>query len=469
MESEKSESEEHFPGGEATDTEQSSHSTFSSAPPEEGEIPIMDADLRALVEESAFQALTEGPLAKRTCFSFATESLAMEESEFFSLTFPRKLWKIVESDRFQSICWNEDGTCIVIDEEQFKVEILEKRSAIRIFETDCMKSFIRQLNLYGFSKVRQDVERSASLQEFLVEERAACPLNKLFLACNPSFKRGCPQLLSKMKRRVGVKNTSGHPSLPTPSPGESSGQEQHPNPEDPMCAPAGKCAKKRSAATAAAAAAAAASACCTAACCASASTWFHPCPASASTSVTSSAPLSASASSTFASISTFASVSTSAPSPVSFLAPAVASTSRETGPRSAEAKPGGGKKVAPGNGGALVRGGFPAGPLLSGGFPAPARLSQFGPFHLPPLMGHRPLPPEGLAAPASLFHTLHGGSLRPMMYPAMYSELTAFQTHVAGLLPFWGPCYSMPMVTTTPAGAPPISDCPPRRKRAPEG
>ncbi|NWX88586.1 HSFY1 protein, partial [Nothoprocta ornata] len=117
------------------------------------------------------------------------------------LTFPKKLWKIVESDQFKSIWWDHDGNCVVIDEESFKKEVLERRGPLRIFETDCMKSFIRQLNLYGFSKMRQDFQRSASLAEFLAEEKAASAFSKLQFYYNPNFKRGYPHLLVRCKRR----------------------------------------------------------------------------------------------------------------------------------------------------------------------------------------------------------------------------------------------------------------------------
>uniref|UniRef100_A0A4X2LIJ7 HSF-type DNA-binding domain-containing protein n=1 Tax=Vombatus ursinus TaxID=29139 RepID=A0A4X2LIJ7_VOMUR len=157
MDSGKSEPQENSPRGGPIDTEYSNDSTFSSIPLERGEVPLMDADLRALVEENAFQALTRGPLGKTICFPFSDESLIMEENEFFSLTFPRKLWKIVESDRFRSICWNKDGTyCVVIEEEFFQTEVLDRKGLIRIFKTSSLKSFIRQLNLYGFSKIRMN-------------------------------------------------------------------------------------------------------------------------------------------------------------------------------------------------------------------------------------------------------------------------------------------------------------------------
>ena len=91
---------------------------------------------------------------------------------FSSLSFPQKLWLLVESDEFKSIWWGHCGKCIVIAEEMFKAEVLEKRSPLRIFETESMKSFIHQLNLYGFTKMRKDSQRSPSLPEFLAEEDA---------------------------------------------------------------------------------------------------------------------------------------------------------------------------------------------------------------------------------------------------------------------------------------------------------
>ena len=63
-----------------------------------------------------------------------------------------QIQNIVESDQFESIWWDERGTCIVINEELFKKEVLERKAPFRIFETKTMKSLIRQLNLYGFSK-----------------------------------------------------------------------------------------------------------------------------------------------------------------------------------------------------------------------------------------------------------------------------------------------------------------------------
>ena len=138
-----------------------------------------DLVLRSMIEEYAFQALSEDLVIKRPCYKYSV-SETDEVNNFLSLTFPQKLWNIVESDQFESIWWDERGTCIVINEELFKKEVLERKAPFRIFETKTMKSLIRQLNLYGFSKKRQTFQRSASLPVFLEEENNISLLSKVF-------------------------------------------------------------------------------------------------------------------------------------------------------------------------------------------------------------------------------------------------------------------------------------------------
>ncbi|XP_078403886.1 heat shock transcription factor, Y-linked-like [Cetorhinus maximus] len=162
-----------------------------------------DSELRTILEENALQALTEESVLKRPRLVYYEE---VGDTDLMSLTFPKKLWKIVESDQFASIRWDDGGNCVVIDEESFKREVLERRGPSRIFETDCMKSFIRQLNLYGFSKIRQDFQRSASLSEFIAEEKGAVSMTKFQFYHNLNFRRDYPHLLPRMKRRVGIKS-----------------------------------------------------------------------------------------------------------------------------------------------------------------------------------------------------------------------------------------------------------------------
>ncbi|XP_052519994.1 heat shock transcription factor, Y-linked-like [Budorcas taxicolor] len=171
-----------------------------------------DSVLRSMIEEDAFQALFEEVVIKMPRYKFSV-SETDELNDFLSLTFPQKLWKLVESDQFKSIWWDESGTSIVINEEVFKKEVLERQAPFRIFETDSMKSLVRQLNLYGFKKKQHTFQRSASLADFLEEKSNVSVLSKLQIYHNPNFKKGYPQLLLRMKRRIGIKNVSPNASL----------------------------------------------------------------------------------------------------------------------------------------------------------------------------------------------------------------------------------------------------------------
>ncbi|ELR47306.1 Heat shock transcription factor, Y-linked, partial [Bos mutus] len=122
------------------------------------------------------------------------------EGSLLSLPFP-----IINSHCFMSFWWEEDGTCLRINEELFK-DILERVGSGKLFETDCLKSFVCQLSLYGFSKACQDVLTSLCLTSLLMEEPPVCVLSKF--CYSPLFKRDSPHLLKKMKRRVGVKSAS---------------------------------------------------------------------------------------------------------------------------------------------------------------------------------------------------------------------------------------------------------------------
>ena len=138
-----------------------------------------DKVLRSVIEEYAFQALYEKVVIKRPRYTFSVSETG-ELNASLSLTFPQKLWAILESDQFESIWWDESGTCIVINEELFKKEVLERKGPFRVFETNSMKSLIQQLNLYGFSKKWQTFQRSASLPDFLEEENNISLLSKVF-------------------------------------------------------------------------------------------------------------------------------------------------------------------------------------------------------------------------------------------------------------------------------------------------
>ncbi|NXF78046.1 HSFY1 protein, partial [Sclerurus mexicanus] len=117
------------------------------------------------------------------------------------LCFPQKLWKMLESDQFRSIWWSEGGKCVAINEELFKKEVLGGEGPQQVFQTQSIKSIIRQLNFYGFSKMQQDAQRSASLPEFLAEEAAVSAHSQVLYYYNPCFNRAHPRLLERCLRR----------------------------------------------------------------------------------------------------------------------------------------------------------------------------------------------------------------------------------------------------------------------------
>ncbi|XP_065315205.1 uncharacterized protein LOC135924085 [Gordionus sp. m RMFG-2023] len=66
------------------------------------------------------------------------------------LTFPYKLFRIVCHCKSKAIAWNGDGKSVLININDFQTEYLNKG----IFQTKRLASFVRQLNLYGFKKVK---------------------------------------------------------------------------------------------------------------------------------------------------------------------------------------------------------------------------------------------------------------------------------------------------------------------------
>ncbi|KAK4814889.1 hypothetical protein QYF61_001267 [Mycteria americana] len=214
--------------------------TTSPGPAGQGARAPGDAAVQARKEERDVQPSRDRHGAKRVP-PVSSESVG-EANGFSALCFPQKLWKMVESDRFRSIWWSEGGKCVAINEELFKEEVLGRGGPLRVFATQSMKSFLRQLNLYGFTKMQRDFQRSASLPEFLAEEAAASAHSQILYYYNPSFNREHPHLLEKCKRRVGVKRRAPdapqvdgrHPSR-SPE-GQPAGDTQASPPE--MTAPA---------------------------------------------------------------------------------------------------------------------------------------------------------------------------------------------------------------------------------------
>uniref|UniRef100_A0AAY5E9G9 HSF-type DNA-binding domain-containing protein n=1 Tax=Electrophorus electricus TaxID=8005 RepID=A0AAY5E9G9_ELEEL len=112
-----------------------------------------DGELRIDLEEKAFQVLAQKSVIKKPRVEVLGDGEAPFELNFAGLSFPRKLWHIVENETYKSIGWDAQGMCVVIDAELFVNEILRKEGDSKIFLTTNMKNVLRQLNLYGFKKM----------------------------------------------------------------------------------------------------------------------------------------------------------------------------------------------------------------------------------------------------------------------------------------------------------------------------
>ncbi|XP_057263823.1 uncharacterized protein LOC130598424 [Pezoporus wallicus] len=186
--------------------------TAAASPSGQGQTAPCDTAAAATQEERDVQPGSEGhdtvripPLSNRS---------RGPASEFSGLSFPQRLWKILESSEFRSIWWGMGGKCVAISEELFQQEVLG-----RVFSTQKMNSFLRQLYNYGFTRVHPDSQRSASLPEFLAEEAAASSHSKVLYYHSPSFSRERPQLLEQHKRKAAIKRKAR---------GAAQEEEEHP-------------------------------------------------------------------------------------------------------------------------------------------------------------------------------------------------------------------------------------------------
>ncbi|XP_025841641.1 heat shock transcription factor, X-linked member 4 [Vulpes vulpes] len=177
------------------------------APPGDGEPatgipsdspPDPNVDSGEIFEKNEDEAVNRDPGPQDNPQPQAQEhGAANVEENILGLSFPRKLWRIVEDDAFASVRWNEDGDAVVIDEDLFQREVLHRRGAERIFETDSLKSFIRLMNLYGFSKIRASNPSGHS------------PGNKkMMIYRNSNFQRDKPLFLDNVQRKGDLKTTT---------------------------------------------------------------------------------------------------------------------------------------------------------------------------------------------------------------------------------------------------------------------
>ncbi|XP_073422168.1 heat shock factor protein 5 [Dendrobates tinctorius] len=132
----------------------------------------------------------------------------MDPEETYSSTlinpnnFPAKLWRLVNSPRYQSIRWDSTGHGVIIDQQIFEIELLcpteVTNETPELFKTTNFTSFIRQLNLYGFRKLAMGSGSNADLHSpCLVLGLIDGSIHHFH---NEHFQKGRPDLLVNMKR-----------------------------------------------------------------------------------------------------------------------------------------------------------------------------------------------------------------------------------------------------------------------------
>ncbi|OXB75944.1 UNVERIFIED_CONTAM: hypothetical protein H355_012912 [Colinus virginianus] len=176
----------------------------SSAPHRRGKRAAHEAALGPEREENTSQGSQEESSAKRQRLNPPENGSWKAKGNQSFPSFLKKLREIVDSDRFQSIWWSDDGSTIVIEENLFRSEVLGRTGPLSAFNISNMRNFIQQLHLHKFFITEADLPTSASRAQF--PAAGAMSVSSEFLCYyNPYFQRDYPLLQQKFKRSVGVR------------------------------------------------------------------------------------------------------------------------------------------------------------------------------------------------------------------------------------------------------------------------
>ncbi|XP_003640497.5 heat shock transcription factor, Y-linked-like [Gallus gallus] len=185
----------------------------SAARPVRHKRAAQDAALGPTKEEKASPFSHGEPHAKRRHHDLS-EKCSAKAKDLSPCYFLKNLWKVIESNHFQSISWGNDGDFIVIKEPFFRTEVLARRGPLKIFDIDSMKSFVQHLHHHGFYIIEGDLPSSASHAEILAEGAAISTPCELLCYYNPHFKRDYLLWQKKFKWSVGVKRRRPAASSP---------------------------------------------------------------------------------------------------------------------------------------------------------------------------------------------------------------------------------------------------------------
>lgn len=102
--------------------------------------------------------------------------------------FLRKTYHMIDTCDSTIACWSEDGAAFVVkDIEKFAADIIGQ-----FFKHNNFSSFVRQLNFYGFRKIKSDPLR--------IKDAASNVESKYWKFRHEKFRRGRPDLLAEIKK-----------------------------------------------------------------------------------------------------------------------------------------------------------------------------------------------------------------------------------------------------------------------------
>ncbi|POY73763.1 hypothetical protein BMF94_3301 [Rhodotorula taiwanensis] len=143
------------------------------------------------------------PPSRRASDSGLFTSMAIPSTGKTQASFVHKVWGMLEDPALrQYIAWSEDGkSFLVFNPVDFARDVLP-----RFFKHSNFSSFLRQCNFYNWSKVNDALSHTNSFAQPGGAQSQAWEFR------NPSFQRGRPDLLAKIKRK-----TAKSSSAPTPA------------------------------------------------------------------------------------------------------------------------------------------------------------------------------------------------------------------------------------------------------------
>ncbi|XP_065585889.1 heat shock transcription factor, Y-linked-like [Cyrtonyx montezumae] len=193
----------------------------SRAPQRQGKRAAHKADLGREREENTSRGSQEESCVKRKRLNPLEKGPCKLRGSVSSASFLRKLWEIVDSDRFQSIWWSDDGNIIVIEENLFRTEVLGTTGPLSAFNIGSMITFIRWLHLHKFFITEADLPTLASRAK--VSAAGAMPASgELLCYYSPYFQRDYPHLQRKFKRSTVIRRR-----VPAAFPPELDVKEDH--------------------------------------------------------------------------------------------------------------------------------------------------------------------------------------------------------------------------------------------------